>query len=126
MRGLIIRSPWIDHILAGHKTWEIRSKATKIRGPIALIRGGSGLIVGKCELVDSLGPFTFAQLRDRQDTHCVPVDKLRPFLTKYKDQAHAWVLERVVAFNRPIPYSHPSGAVIWVMLPDDFLDAASP
>lgn len=123
MRGLIIRSPWIDHILAGRKTWEIRSKATKVRGTIALIRGGSGLVVGKAELVHSLGPFTFEQLRDRQDKHGVPVDDLRPFLLKYKDKAHAWVLDRVVAFERPIQYDHPSGAVIWVTLPDNFLDA---
>lgn len=118
MRGLIIRFPWIDHIFAGHKTWEIRGKATKIRGPIALIRGGSGLVVGKCELVDSLGPFTLEQLQGLQDKHCVPVDELRPFLLKYKDQAHAWVLDRVVAFERPVPYDHPSGAVIWVTLPE--------
>lgn len=87
---------------------------------------GSGLIVGKCELVESRGPFTLSQLKDRQDKHAVPLGELRPFLTKYKDQAHAWVLERVVAFEEPIPYSHPSGAVIWVTLPDDFFDAAKP
>lgn len=120
-RGLIIRSPWIDHILADRKTWEIRSKATKIRGPIALIRGGSGLVVGKAELVDSLGPFTFGQLRSRQDKHSVPVDALLPFMRRYKDRAHAWVLDNVVAFKQPIPYDHPSGAVIWVTLSDQVL-----
>lgn len=119
MRGLIIRSPWIDHILAGRKTWEIRSKATKVRGTIALIRGGSGLVVGQAELVDSLGPFTFGQLGNRQDMHAVPEADLVPFMRRYKDQAHAWVLDRVVAFEQPIPYEHPSGAVIWVTLSDE-------
>lgn len=120
MRALIIRSPWIDHILAGRKTWEIRGRATNVRGPIALIRGGSGLVVGTADMVDSLGPFTFEQLRNRQDKHAVPVDDLCPFLAKYKDQAHAWVLSRVVASKRPVPYDHPSGAVIWVTLPETF------
>jgi len=119
MRGLIIRSPWIDHILAGRKTWEIRSKATKVRGTIALIRGGSGLVVGKAELVDSLGPFTFEQLRNRQDKHAVPGADLLLFTRRYKDRAYAWVLDMVVAFERPVPYEHPSGAVIWVTLSDE-------
>ncbi len=40
MRGLVIRDPWIGHILAGRKTGEIRSTASKVRERIALIRGG--------------------------------------------------------------------------------------
>jgi hypothetical protein len=60
MNGLVIRSPWVDMILAGEKTSEIRGKKTSIRGTIALIRGGSGLIVGTCELIDVVGPLTFA------------------------------------------------------------------
>jgi len=31
MRGLIIAEPWIDYILEGKKTWEIRGTSTKIR-----------------------------------------------------------------------------------------------
>ena len=52
MKGLVIRSPWIDHILAGKKTWEMRTRATSIRGRIALIKAGSGLIYGTAELVE--------------------------------------------------------------------------
>ena len=58
MTGLIIRSPWIETILAGEKTWEIRSSNTNVRGPIARIRGGSGRVVGTCDLVDCIGPLT--------------------------------------------------------------------
>jgi hypothetical protein len=42
MKGLIVKSPWIELILEGKKTWEIRGSNTKIRGPIALIKSGSG------------------------------------------------------------------------------------
>jgi hypothetical protein len=45
-------------ILARKKTWEFRGKKTNVRGTIALIRGGSGLIVDTCELVDVVGPLT--------------------------------------------------------------------
>jgi hypothetical protein len=41
MRGLIIRSSWVEMILAGKKTWEIRGRYTHVRGKIALIRAGS-------------------------------------------------------------------------------------
>jgi hypothetical protein len=56
MRGLLIRSPWIEEILRGRKTWEIRGSNTNIRGRIGLIRSGSGLVVGTCDLVDVEGP----------------------------------------------------------------------
>ncbi len=39
-RGLLIKSPWVEDILQGRKTWEIRGLITHIRGKIALIRSG--------------------------------------------------------------------------------------
>ena len=39
-------------ILAGVKTWEIRSKFTKKIGPVALIRQGSGTVVGTATLAE--------------------------------------------------------------------------
>ena len=52
MNGLIIKPEWIDKILSGKKTWEIRGNKTKIRGKIALIQSGTSEIYGTCELVD--------------------------------------------------------------------------
>lgn len=54
MKGLIIDEPWIGLILLGNKTWEMRKTACHHRGRIALIRKGSGRIVGTVDLVDSL------------------------------------------------------------------------
>lgn len=119
MRGLIIRDPWIDLILQGKKTWEIRSKASAVREKIALIRGGSGTIVGTVTLADCLGPFTFDELPAHRDKHCVPDGPLAEFREKYKNRAFAWVMRDVVALPEPVPYDHPSGAVIWVTLPED-------
>ena len=31
-------------------------------------------------------------------------------------KTHAWVLNRAVRLKKPVPYDHPSGAVIWVLL----------
>ena len=33
-------------------------------------------------------------------------------------QTYAWVLEKPRILKRPVPYQHPSGAVIWVRLDD--------
>jgi len=42
MHALVIRPQWIEKILAGKKTWEIRGSRTAIRGIIGLIPSGSG------------------------------------------------------------------------------------
>ena len=42
-------------MLSGKKTWEMRS--TRNRGPIGLIRKGSGQVVGIADIVDSLAGF---------------------------------------------------------------------
>jgi hypothetical protein len=114
MTGLIIRSPWIEKILAGEKTWEIRSSNTNVRGPIALIRGGSGLVVGTCDLVDCIGPLTLQELQENEDKTGIPTEQVR-FITYARP--HAWVLWNARALNPPRPYNHPPGAVIWVNLP---------
>ena len=113
MNGLIIRSPWIELILNGKKTWEIRGHSTKIRGKIALIRGGSGLVVGTCEMTGAIGPLTLGELRKNAAKAGFKKDEVRnlPYKTTY-----AWVVRRVRKFNHPRRYKHPSGAVIWVRL----------
>ena len=114
MKGLMIRSPWIEKILEGKKTWEIRGSNTKIRGTIALIRSGSGTVVGTCELVDVVGPLTLSELRNNTRKHGVKLNLIRNTLP-YK-KTYAWVLSRVRTLKAPVPYKHPMGAVIWVNL----------
>ena len=40
-KGLIIKSPWIEKIFEGKKTWEIRNKDVNYRGKIYLIKSGT-------------------------------------------------------------------------------------
>ena len=44
-RGLIIRKEWLHEFFHNGKVWEMRSTNTNMRGRIALIEGGSGLVV---------------------------------------------------------------------------------
>jgi hypothetical protein len=114
-RALVIRRPFVDWILDGKKTWEIRGTATKIRGPIALIAGGTGTIVGTCELVDVRGPLKVTELV--ANAHCLneaPSELKGP--RYYGDHTYAWVLASARRLKKPTNYRHPSGAVIWVTL----------
>jgi hypothetical protein len=115
MKGLVIRSPFVEWILAGKKTWEIRGRYSHVRGKIALIRGGSGLVVGTCDLVDVLGPL---KLRDlRKNARKLGRTRLDVQPPKPYKKTYAWVLRNAHKFKRPRRYQHPSGAVIWVRLP---------
>lgn len=114
-RALVIRVPFVDWILDGKKTWEIRGSATKIRGRIALIAAGTGTIVGTCDLVDVRGPLKVADLV--ANARCLnekPAELKGPLY--YGDHTYAWVLASARKLKKPINYRHPSGAVIWVTL----------
>ena len=97
-------------IFDGKKAWEIRGSDTKIRGRIGLIESGSGLIIGECNL---FGTFPIV----KTDHGCVDHHGIKNWhdVVKY-DSPHAWVFMRAKRYNKPIPYKHPQGAVIWVNL----------
>jgi hypothetical protein len=114
MKGLLIKTPWIDKILDGFKTWEIRGSNTKIRGPIALIRSGSGTVVGICELEDVIGPVSISKLRISKSFHAIPTNRFKKGLPY--PNTYAWVMGNIKRLNKPVPYEHPRGAVIWVNL----------
>jgi hypothetical protein len=112
-RGLLIRRPWVDMILDGKKSWEIRGSRTAIRGVIGLIPSGSGTIAGVCEIVDCIGPLTANALRKNAVNAGMRPSEAR--LGGYRN-TFAWVLAKPRYLKKPVPYKHPSGAVIWVCL----------
>jgi len=115
-------SPWVEKIMAGEKTWEIRSKATRVRGPIALIRKGSGKVVGVCELADCVGPLRAEEFARHFNKHRVPSSTMAEL---GYERVYAWVLRGAKPLTPAAPYAHPSGAVIWVTLDGMPADAAA-
>jgi hypothetical protein len=113
LKGLIVKAPWIDYILDGKKTWEIRGSNTKIRGKIALIQSGTGLVMGTAELIDCKR-LSLSEYQEAKDRHCIEDCSIAPY-----ERIHAWVLTNAVRFQTPMPYVHPQGAVIWVNLDDE-------
>lgn len=114
MKGLIIKSPYIDSILEGKKVWELRGSNTKIRGRIALIKSGTKTIVGYADLVSSAGPCSLSLLEMSEQHHLVNPQQA---FDMYK-KVYAWHLTNVEKLDKPIPYKHPQGAIIWVNLPE--------
>ena len=96
-------------ILSGEKTWELRSKATRHRGPLGLIRKGSCCVVGVAELVDVCGPFSEEELEATFQRHRASPDK-----REHKWNV-AWILAKAAALANPVPYGH-SSQVNWVIL----------
>lgn len=123
MRGLIIEERWLKHILGRKKDWELRSRSTRIRGKIALIQKGSGLIVGTAFLLDSI-PRSLPYLSRHKNRHQCDRNELIKY-SHGKRELHTWVLKKVKRLKHPVPYTHPQGAVTWVTLPDGILERAS-
>lgn len=117
MKGLVIREPWIGMIIAGKKFWEMRSKATSIRGEIGLIRAGSGLVCGVAELVDCMSALTPERMLETVDCHAIPIDQQPGAIAN--GWTVPWVLRNVRRVEPPVPYVHPFGAVTWVNLSED-------
>ena len=76
-RGVVIADPWIDHILQGSKNWEMRSRATAMRGWFGLIRRGSGQVFGLARLVNCGTALDQAAMIDSIPHHRIPEDMMR-------------------------------------------------
>lgn len=113
-RALVIASPWIDRILEGRKTWEMRSTDTRIRGRIALVRKGTKQIVGVARLVETHGPLGPADLYAATDRHAIAGEALPRAIES--GWTYAWVLADVRQLEPPVSYCHPRGAVVWIRL----------
>jgi len=107
--GLIIKKKWLDLILDGHKTIEVRGHNTHKRGLIALIESGTGLIKGEVEIFNSV-PFD-GFLKSLYKEHWLTDHQIENLTYK---KPYSWWLEYPYRYKEPIPYKHPQGAVIWV------------
>jgi hypothetical protein len=115
-RGLLVKKEPLEKILSGRKTWEIRGRATTLRGRIALIESRSGHIVGTCDVVGVVGPLTLPELRRNARRA-----GFAPSALRYR-RTYAWILKKARRLSHPVPYRHPPGAVTWVRLDLDVVD----
>src|SRR4051794_6850990 len=107
-KGLVIREPWIDLILSGEKTWEMRSQRPAYRGWIGLIRKGSGCVSGVARLSDVGQQLSPDEMIATQGKHRIPHAMIRSGeVAKWNIP---WKLTDVRVLRTPVPYRHPNGA----------------
>src|SRR6185437_9830838 len=104
-------------ILRGEKTWAMRSKRTNFKGAIALIRKGSGTIVGTAKLVGCLPPLSPEELAIREPNHRIRRGEQEAAFEM--GRLIPWVLTGATHLAESVPYLHRSGQQIWLRLDPD-------
>jgi hypothetical protein len=122
LRGLLVRDPYASQLLDGEEIWEIRGRSTHIRGPILIIKSGTGHLFGTADLVRVLGPLELEDLVAASELPRHEREELRRSGLPYP-KTYAYVFSNPRRFKKPVPYRQPSGAVTWVRLPDVELGA---
>jgi hypothetical protein len=116
-RGLVIDQPWVGLIADRKKTWEMRTRPTKVRGWIGLIEKRTGTVIGIACLMGSQPSLERNLHHLHFKEHRVPPGSGRK---KYDGKyLTPWVLAKAFRLARPLPYQHPSGAVTWVRFADE-------
>jgi hypothetical protein len=111
---LVVKEPWIDLILDKKKTMEIRGKRCNKRGIIYLAKSQTKHIFGSVDIVDCKGPMTDEEFASERTKHLC--DGAPPYKKTY-----GWCLRNPVLFDKPVPYVHPAGAIIWVTAQTDLV-----
>lgn len=112
MDGLIIKKKWLDLIVQGKKTLEIRGCEThKIDEPIYLLESGTHRVRAICKIT-GVFPISCSDWSEERERHCVDIS-YADLKRRYK-RPIAWILEEVEPVEDIWHYQHPKGAVIWV------------
>lgn len=118
MKGLLIGNEkekygneWLNLILSGEKTGEVRGTKTTIRGTIALVESGTNLILGMVDIVDVISVFDAKHWEELKYVHrvAIPFSKLKYSCT------YVWLLENPVKFDTPVACENRKpGQVVWI------------
>nr|WP_279231343.1 ASCH domain-containing protein [Thermus altitudinis] len=110
--GLIVREPYASLIVDGKKTWEIRKRKTRHRGPLGIIT--SGYLIGQADLLDVQGPFTVEELLAHPEKHLADEAFLRAYAGE--QPLYAWILRNAFRYEEPLFVPKKPGRVIFVDL----------
>ena len=120
--ALVLKEHWAAKVLDGSKTLELRSHSTARRGIIAI--ANRGRLLGHVELTDvvllakrntvsslleDVPPLGLTKTTDMHHVHDLSI------LASYR-QVYGWRFSQPVLYNPPKEYSHPRGAIQWVLL----------
>ena len=110
--ALVVLPEWCDKIFYHGKRWEIRSCACKkhLGERVAIARSGTQRLVGEAVIRESRKISREELAATRHLHHIDDISAVR-----YRN-IHAWILDEVCVYERPIPYRHTLGCVNWVDL----------
>ena len=115
MRALIIKEPWASLVVSGKKTMELRSrKTTKVGQEIYIAKAGTKTLIGRVT-IEKCVQLTVADYINLQGKHLARELYKNSFNNK---KIYGWYLKDAVQFDKPIPYNHPQGAQMWVIIPE--------
>ena len=103
-RIMVVRLPWLDKILDGDKTMELRSR--RYRAGYAWL-GMGGHIYGRVKIAEAV-ELTAEEFRARVAEHCWPAEKELPY-----KKIWGLMLVEVQRLAEPIPYWRPGCAIGW-------------
>ena len=105
-RGLKVRKPWLDQILSGSKTIEIRGGASPHLGKVLLVEVKSKRIRGSVDIMKSR-PLTAEEMKE----HSQAISTLTSYGSFW-----AWELENARELQNPIevPPEVARGSVTWL------------
>ncbi|KAH8091182.1 ASCH domain containing protein [Aureococcus anophagefferens] len=123
--ALCVHPEWLEKILRGVKTVELRGTVSKkeVGTRLGLICCGTSRVYGECTFVECRGPLTDDELLELQPRHRVrarddgepdTADALRARIN-YRD-CYGWFVKDAVVYETPLAYEHPGGAQTWVNL----------
>ena len=119
MAVLIIKPQWLELILAGEKTWEIRGqRLTKHMGQVVYLAGsGTAAISGRATLVGCHGPLSTSEWTNSFELHRVPSGEIvhpphRRDVRPYGIRTYAWEFAYVQRAQHPISFTR-NAAVIF-------------
>ena len=102
---MVVRQPWLDKILDGSKTMELRCRKASV-GVVWLGMGGT--IYGQVKIVNSIA-LSPADFRAREAEHHWPAAEPIP----YGEAPWGLMLEEVKRLPVPLPYWRPPCAIGW-------------
>ena len=103
-RIMVLRPPWLDYILEGSKTMELRGRKSR-NGMVWL--GCNSKIYGRATITSTVS-LTAEEFRAREAEHLWPADLEIP----YRNPC-GLMLEDVIKLPAPIPYWQPPSALGW-------------
>ena len=127
---LRVQQPWLDMLLDGHKTWELRTtRSTKVGHRIAL--GISGWVYGLIDFVEVLwvgdrvgqghyqgqpaDPALYWLRPEHSQKHRCTEENFAKLALK-GNHLYAWVMANPVRFEHPVAYRKVVGPVTWSLI----------